>query len=145
MLEISSFYTCVPKIIIIWCAIPEIWSDIDIIFVLLGHLLPFYPSNDPENQSFEKMKKMPVDIIILDMCTINDDHMMYGSWDMECDRQNFLSCPFTPEQPVKSKFWKNGKKIPWRYYPFTHVYHKWWSCDVWFLRDGVRQAEFFVI
>ena len=78
----------------------------------MGHLLPFYPSNNPENQSFEKMKKMPGDIIILDMCTINDDHMMYGSWDMECDRQNFLPCPFTPEQPVKSKFWKNGKKFP---------------------------------
>ena len=39
------------------------------------------------------------------MCTINDNHMMYGSWDMECDRHNFLSfgpffalylfCPFT--------------------------------------------------
>ena len=34
---------------------------------------------DPENQNFEKMKKTPEDIIILDMCTINDSHMMYGS------------------------------------------------------------------
>ena len=25
------------------------------------------------------------------MCNINDSHMMYGSWDMEHDRQNFLS------------------------------------------------------
>ena len=35
------------------------------------------------------------------MCTINDDYMVYGSRDMELDRQNFLSfgaifCPFTP-------------------------------------------------
>ena len=41
--------------------------------------LPFYPSIDPENQNFEKMKTVPEDIIILQMCTINDSHMMYGS------------------------------------------------------------------
>ena len=38
-----------------------------------------------------KKKKTPRDIIILHMCTINDNHMMYGSWDMENDRHNFLS------------------------------------------------------
>ena len=37
------------------------------------------------------MKKMPGDIIHLQMCTINEDHMVYGSRDMEHDRQNFLS------------------------------------------------------
>ena len=44
-------------------------------------LLP--PPMDPENQNFEKAKKMTADIIILiiilQMCTINDNHMMYGS------------------------------------------------------------------
>ena len=30
-----------------------------------------------ENQNFEKMKKIPGDIIILHMCTINENHMMY--------------------------------------------------------------------
>ena len=34
---------------------------------------------DPENQNFEKMKKAYEDIIILQMCTINDSNMMYGS------------------------------------------------------------------
>ena len=28
-------------------------------FVILGHFLPFYPTNDPKNQNFEKMKKTP--------------------------------------------------------------------------------------
>ena len=37
------------------------------------------------------MKKTPEDIIILQMCTINDSHMMYGYWDMECNGQKFLS------------------------------------------------------
>ena len=34
---------------------------------------------DPEKQNFEKMKKAYEDIIILQMCTINDSNMMYGS------------------------------------------------------------------
>ena len=51
-------------------------------------LLP--PPNNPNNQNFEKMKQATEDIIILHMCTINDNRMMYGSWDMEHDRQNFL-------------------------------------------------------
>ena len=45
----------------------------------------------PKNQNFEKMKKTPRDIIILQMCTIIDNHMMYGSWDMEYKGQIFLS------------------------------------------------------
>ena len=46
---------------------------------------------DPEKQNFEKMKKTLEDIIILQMFTINDSHMIYGFSDMECNRQNFLS------------------------------------------------------
>ena len=38
---------------------------------------PFTPPTDPENQNFEKIKKVPQDIIILQMSTINDNHMMY--------------------------------------------------------------------
>ena len=43
-------------------------------------------------------KKMHGDIIILHMCTINDD-MTHDSWDMECDRQNFLSSLLPPSNP----------------------------------------------
>ena len=32
------------------------------------------------------MKKMPGDIIIFHMCTKNNDHMMYSSWNMMHDR-----------------------------------------------------------
>ena len=31
-------------------------------------------------------KETPGDIIIWQMCTKNRDHMVYGSWDMVCDR-----------------------------------------------------------
>ena len=45
-----------------------------------------YPAPDNyENQNFERMKKTTGDII-LHMCIINEDHMMYGSWDMEHKR-----------------------------------------------------------
>ena len=36
------------------------------------------------------MKKTPRDIMILHMCTINGNYMMYGSWDMENDGQTFV-------------------------------------------------------
>ena len=39
-----------------YLVVPEIWSTTDF-FVILGHFLPFYPTNNPKNQNFEKMKK----------------------------------------------------------------------------------------
>ena len=66
--------------------VPEIWSATDRIFVILDYFLSFYPPNNTENQNFEKMKKRSVDTIILHMCTINKNHMMYGSSDMERNR-----------------------------------------------------------
>ena len=42
-------------------------------FVILDNFLPFDPPN-LKNQSFEKMKKTPGDIIILHECTKNHDH-----------------------------------------------------------------------
>ena len=148
MLEISSFYTCVPKITIIWCTVPEIRSETDKKFCHFG---PFFallppPLMIPNIKILKKMKKMPgdiillyihvhnkwrscdiwflkykvqqteifdiwghffpfstlitwkikiltlkktpQDIIILHICTTNDNHMMYGSWDMEHNRTN---------------------------------------------------------
>ena len=64
----------------------------------MGNFLPFYPPSNPEN--FEKMKKNLGDIV-LHMSTINQNQMMYDSWDMEHDRQSFFSfwtifCSFSP-------------------------------------------------
>ena len=83
-------------------------------FAILDHFLPFYTPMDPENQNFKKMKKTPKDIIISQMCIKNDSHMMYISWDTECNTQNFLSfwtifCPFTLLTNQNIKFWKNEK------------------------------------
>ena len=60
--------------------LPEIWSETDRFFVILGHFLPFYTPSYPENQNVEKIKKTPRDIIVLHKCsTKNHDDTMYCS------------------------------------------------------------------
>ena len=80
----------------------------------------------------------------------NDNHMVYGSWDIARDRHSFFVSldrflPFyLPSNPKNENFEKNKKSI-WRHYHFTYVYHKWLSYDVWFLRYWLWQTELFVI
>ena len=117
-------------------------------FVILDCFLPFYPPNNPKNQNFEKLIKTR-DITILNMFTINDNQMMYGSWDIESDRyflvifDHFLS--FYPLTTQNIKILTKLKKNTWRYYHFTHEYHKLQSYDKWFLRYWAQRTEFFVI
>ena len=117
-LEVLSFYSS-STTTIIWCMFPEIWSTTDRIFGHFGPFFPFFPTNKLKNQNFEKTKKILRDIIFLHVSTINENLITYGSWDMECDRQNFFS-HFGPSftllplyQSRKSKFWKKWKKRPW--------------------------------
>ena len=56
--------------------VPEIWSAADRIVCHVGLFLSTYPPSFFQN--FEKMNKIPGDIIILYICTINENHM-YGS------------------------------------------------------------------
>ena len=106
---------------------------------------PFIPLTNQKAKILKKLKKKKKkkektgDIIILHLSTTNDNHMMYGSWDMEYSRQNLFSfwtifCPLTK----KSKFWKKTC----RYHQLTFVYHKWQPYDVSFLRYRVQQTEF---
>ena len=63
-----------------------------------------------------------------------------------CYFEIFLLFFFLPPlRTRKINILKKWRKKPWRHYYFTYVYHKWKSYDVWFLRYGVRQTEFFVI
>ena len=57
------------------------------------------------------MKKIVGGISILHMCTKNHSHMMYGSWDMECDTECFVIMdrflPFySPTDPENQNFEK---------------------------------------
>ena len=77
---------------------------------------PFTPEQ-PRKSKSRKNETTPGDIIILHKCTINENHMMYGSWDMQRDRQFFLSfwitfCPFIPLTTPRIKILKKWKEMP---------------------------------
>ena len=99
MLEILPFYTRAPKITIIWCMVLEIRTKI---FVILGHFCPFtFPLMISNLKILKKKRKWLEKLSFYTyMCTINEDYMIYGSWHIRCDRQNFLIfwaifCPFS--------------------------------------------------
>ena len=135
-LEISC-NTCVPYLIV-----PEIWSTTDRIFlVILGHFLS-YPSNNPENQNFEKMKNGG---IILHKCSKNRDHMLYCSWDMAFDGCKFyfsfwaIFYPFTPLTTRKIKVSKKQKKhLEISFYMFSQKIMITWCMfhEIWCVTDG---------
>ena len=118
-LERLSFYTSVPKLTITWCMVPEIWSAWQTeFFVILDHFFPFYhPLMIPNIKILKKMEKMPGNIISFYtyMCTINEDNMIHGSWNIRCERQKILIfwaifCPFSPLKTWKIKILKKWKK-----------------------------------
>ena len=111
LLEILSFWT------IVWCMVPEIWSTTDRIFLILDHFLPPPLPWQPKELKFWKNEKF-WDIIILQKCTINDNHMIYiyiflyfhiiiifflSSW--------AIFCPFTPPFPLNSPKIQNLRKM----------------------------------
>ena len=94
----------------VWFLIYGVWQTE--FFLTLEHFLPFYSPNNPENHNFDQMKKATGDIFILYMCTINENHVMYVSWDMNHNRQTFFSfeaifCAFTPVTTTKNLNLKN--------------------------------------
>ena len=106
-----------------WCTVPEIWSATDRIFCHSGMLFVLLTSYGLRKPKFWKNKKTPGDIIILHKSTINDNHIMYASCDMNCHWQFFLSfwtvfCPFTPLTTQKIKILKT-----WNHH-FTQVHQK---------------------
>ena len=112
-------------------------------FVILGHFSPFDPPNNSINQNFEKMKKMPGDIIILHLCTTNDNHVMYGSWYMEHGR---IFCRFgyflafkTTNRPKNQNFekWKKRQGISSFYTCAAEIMITWCTVpEIWCTTDG---------
>ena len=91
--EISSFCTSAPKIMITCYTVLEIWHVTDVIVIFYFGLFLALSPPSTKNQTaqkikiFKKMNKTSGDIIILHTCTKNYDQMMYGSWDMVHNRQ----------------------------------------------------------
>ena len=59
--------------------VPETWSMTKRILCHFGSFFALLPTNNPENQNFEKMKETLGHIIILHKCTINENHMINSS------------------------------------------------------------------
>ena len=109
-----SFYTCVPKIAIIWCVVPEMQSETEF-FVVLDHFLPFYPPNNLKIKILKKWKKSSGYIIILYLCHKWQSYdvwfLRYGAQQTEflviLDR--FLTF-YPPKDPENQNFEKAKKK-----------------------------------
>ena len=74
-------------------------------FVILDHFLPFYPPNNPKNQTFEKMKNKSQEIL-----------SFYDIWFLRYDMTNRIFCHlgtfFALLQKIKIfKNWKKGLEI----------------------------------
>ena len=65
-MEMSSFYTSAPKIMIIWYAVPEIWHVMYVIIFHFGLSFALLPPPPPltclKNENFKKMKKKHLEI-----------------------------------------------------------------------------------
>ena len=107
MWEISSFYTCVPKITIIWCTAPEIQSETH----NFCHFGPLY--------------------IFCTFFVLSTEFFFYHFGPLfVCHLFAVLLHNNLKDQNFKNK-WKKEKKN-WRYYHFINVYPTWQSCDVCF-------------
>ena len=133
LLEISSFYTCVPKTTIIWGMIPEIRCEADEDFCHFGPFFALLPPPPPP---------LPLTTWKIKILKKWKKHLERSPWSYDVwflrykVRQteafvilgHFL--PFDPTNNLKNqnfeKMKKKNKKT-WRYYHFTLVYHKWWS------------------
>ena len=143
-LETSSFYTSVPKIMIICYTVTEIWCVTDVIIFHFGPFFALLPPNSPTNENFKKMKKTPG---ILSLYTSVPKIMIiwYTVPEICCVRNVIIFSfwaiflPFYP-QLEKSKF-KKTEENTWREHHFTHVYPKLWWDDVRFLINGAQQAD----
>ena len=76
----------------------------------------FCPFNPLTTSKFWNNEKNTWRIIILHMSTIKNNHTMYGSWDMRCDREFFVILDqflsFYPSNNSKNQNFQEMKKTP---------------------------------
>ena len=149
---------------IIWCMVRKMvrfGMQHTEFFVIPKCFLPFYlsppppPPMDPENQNFQNMKKTPEDIIILQMCIINDSYVLFLRYGVQQTESfvifNCFLLFYTPPTPPPTppttwkiiifKNWEKSLEILSLYICVPKVTYDVW----WFLRYWSQQTEFFVI
>ena len=147
-LEILSFYTCLPQMLIIQCLAPEI-SSMTEFFVILGHFLPFDPPNNPKNQNFEKTKKAwryYNFTLVYCKCWSYDVWLLrYQVWQTEffVILGFFFFCPFTALTIQKIKILKKMKNVLEMLSFYTWVP---WIKIIWCMIPEIQHAtEIFLI
>ena len=128
--------------------VPGIQSETDRIFCHFVTFFPFYPTNKPQNQNFQREKKNHLEMSTFYTCAPKIMIIWCMLPEILSTTDIFLSfyaifCPFTPLTNLKTKIWKNITNS-WRYYPFTHMHHTWRWYDEWFLRYKTWQTESFL-
>ena len=116
-------------------------------FVLLGYFFALLPPPlllVPNIKILKKKKKkkwkkwLEILSFYTYMCAINEDHMIYDSWNIRCDSEIFAIwshfLPFLPLTTWKIKISTLKKTSGDLSYHFTYLHHKWQSYDAWFLR-----------
>ena len=93
--------------------VTEVWSRTDRIFSHFGPFFPFYSPNNPKNQNGGKIKKTHEDIIILHMCSINDNHMIYWFLKYRAQQMEFFVIlgRFLPFYPINNLKNQNFEKM----------------------------------
>ena len=104
--DLIILHKCIKNITIIWCMLPEIWSVTDIIFCHFGSFFVLFHYWLPKLKFGKNVKETPGDIILLNMCNINEDHIMYGSCDIRHSSFFFVILghflPFFPSNNPKN-------------------------------------------
>ena len=88
-------------------------TECDRLFVILGHFLHFTPLLTPIRKIWKNVKKPSP--FALHRCTMNEDHIIYDSWDIRHNKEIFLSfwvifCPLTLLTTQEIKLLKTMKK-----------------------------------
>ena len=133
--------------------VPEIWSTTDIIFCHSGPFSALLPPLWTQKIKINKKKNRKNTWRYHHFTNINDSHMMYGSSDMECNGQNFLSfwnifCPFNSLKAQKIeifKKWKKSLKISSFYISAPKIMIRWWTVpEIWCVTDIIVISHFWL-
>ena len=118
----------------------------------LLRFLPFYlppPLTTRKINSFKKWKKS-LEILSFYTCGLKMTIIWYMVPEISSATDKFFVTLdhfmlFYPLNNLKNLNFEKVEKTPGDIIIFTHVYHKWQSYDVWFLRYGAWRTKFFVI
>ena len=130
---------------IIWCMLTQIWSACtDKFLSYQANFCFFAPLLTPKINIWNKRKKTPGHVLLLHKCIINQDQMIYGSWDVKFNRICWSSlgffCPFTPLTPWKMKISKMkktpGDTINLQNYTKNHD-HLYTVPEIWRMMDVI--------